>query len=93
MEPTVARPQWIYVVLRNNGYAVSKLAVEQMAQLWVERLPLFIVRPLNYTGLGQKEQFLIPKIASHSRNKKPTIELGSLDVWREFGDVRAVVDT
>ena len=75
-----------------NHYATSKLAMEYMARTYLDRLPLFFVRPFNYSGPGQAESFVIPKLLAHFAKRAEAVELGNLDVEREFNDVRFVCE-
>lgn len=73
-----------------NHYACSKLSMEHIALTYLDRLPIVLARPFNYTGPGQDPIFVVPKIISHCRDKKESIELGNLAVIRDFSDVRDV---
>lgn len=75
-----------------DHYATSKVAMEEMAKTFFKRLPIVIARPFNYTGPGQKGNFLIPKLVDHFAQKKPFIELGNLNIEREFNDVPMICD-
>lgn len=76
-----------------NDYGRSKHAMELAAAAWAGRLAALVVtRPFNYTGPGQDERFLVPKIAAAFRRRAATLTLGRTDVARDFSDVRDVVE-
>jgi nucleoside-diphosphate-sugar epimerase len=75
-----------------NHYGISKLAMEHVAATYFDKLDIIITRPFNYTGVGQAEHFLIPKIVTHYQDDKKTIELGNLHVAREFNSIAYVCD-
>ena len=75
-----------------DHYAMSKVAMEEMAKTFFDQLPIIIDRPFNYTGVGQHDNFLIPKLIRHFAQKAPAIELGNLLVEREFNDVATICE-
>jgi len=73
-----------------NHYAMSKLAMELLARNFQSRLPIVTTRPFNYTGLGHGAHFVIPKIVDHFVRRASVIELGNVEVYREYNDVRDI---
>ncbi len=71
-------------------YAISKFDMECIAENYRDALPLLITRPFNYSGQAQESRFLIPKLVRHFHERLPEIELGNIDIARDFSDVRWV---
>lgn len=76
-----------------NHYALSKLAMEKLAETYYDKLELIVTRPFNYTGPAQREEFVVPKIVSHFKQRKHEIELGNVDVARDFSSVDFIVES
>lgn len=76
----------------SNHYALSKTAMEMGCKFWAEQLRITVVRPFNYTGVGQQTRYLIPKLVKCFQRRESVAVLGNIDVQRDFGDVRSVVE-
>jgi len=85
------------LLMPRNPYAVSKVAAEGLCYQWsqTEKFEVIIVRPFNHIGPGQSDHFSIPNFAKQimeikKTNTAPIIEVGDIDVTRDFTDVRDV---
>jgi GDP-4-dehydro-6-deoxy-D-mannose reductase len=85
-------------LLPRSIYARSKAAAEAIFE---DVLPvqsrLVTVRPLNHTGGGQDERFVLPSFAAQIARIEaglavPKLQVGNLGVERDFLDVRDVID-
>ncbi len=81
-----------------NPYAVSKLAQEQLARLYVEAhgMDLVLVRSFNQIGPGQAPGFVVSdfarQVAGIERGERaPVVRVGNLTARRDFTDVRDAV--
>lgn len=81
-----------------SPYAVSKAAADLAAYQWSRAHGLDVVRmrPFNHTGPGQDPQYVCSDFARQlitvEHGDRPAqIEVGNLDVTRDFSDVRDVV--
>lgn len=75
-----------------NDYGRSKLAMEELARAFFDRLPIVLVRPFNYTGRGQAVHFVVPKLVEAFRARAAELDLGDTSVVRDFSDVRDVAE-
>jgi nucleoside-diphosphate-sugar epimerase len=75
-----------------HHYGASKLAVEEIARLYSQKLPVIVTRPFNYTGVGQTGDFIVRKIIRHFQEGAAEIRLGELQLERDFSDVEDVVE-
>jgi len=80
-----------YLLAPADHYGASKMAMEQVAQLFSNALPITITRPFNYTGPGQGKQFFVPKLVA-AYVAREDVRVGNLHVARDFSDIRTVVE-
>jgi len=78
-----------------NPYSLSKAAAEALCLRWSQResFSVVVARPFNLLGPGQDDRFGIANFAKQVvliklGRQAPLIEVGDLDVTRDFIDVR-----
>lgn len=87
-----------YPLRPRNPYAVSKVAAEALCYQWSQSatFEVVMVRPFNHVGPRQSTQFVVAGLAQQiaeikQAKRTPVVEVGNIDVTRDFTDVRDVV--
>lgn len=82
-----------------NPYAVSKIAAEALCYQWSQTGPFEVVmaRPFNHIGPGQAENFAVAGFAKQVAEialglRSTVIQVGDLNITRDFTDVRDIVE-
>jgi GDP-4-dehydro-6-deoxy-D-mannose reductase len=82
-----------------SPYGVSKVAAEALCGQWkqTEGLDVFVARPFNHIGPGQTDRFVVASFARQVAEiklglREPVIEIGDVEVTRDFTDARDVVE-
>ncbi|MDH5682879.1 MAG: GDP-mannose 4,6-dehydratase [candidate division WOR-3 bacterium] len=82
----------------SSVYALTKICAEEVADFFSNRhgLRITILRPFTHTGPGQSEKFVFPSVTKQiveieQGKRPPVIELGNIDVFRDYTDVRDMV--
>lgn len=78
-----------------SPYAESKVEQEMLCRQYSKKLKIIISRSFNHTGPGQSADFVWPsfarQIAEIEVGKRTELNVGNLDVERDFSDVRDIV--
>lgn len=74
-----------------NHYSVSKVMSEAYCRICPGAHEVVITRSFSCIGRGQRPDFLVPKIVRAFRQRLPVLELGNIEVRRDFVDIRDAV--
>ncbi|MFH1390649.1 MAG: GDP-mannose 4,6-dehydratase [Candidatus Margulisiibacteriota bacterium] len=85
-------------IIPKSPYAVSKAALDQLGRVYAKTygLKVIMARPFSHTGPRQTPTFFVPTVAKQVAELEKSgggeIKVGNLDIYRDFTDVRDVVD-
>jgi nucleoside-diphosphate-sugar epimerase len=75
-----------------HDYGMSKFCAEQWVHVYKDNLDFTILRPFSIVGVGMSMNFVVPKIAHAFAAQQKTIELGNVDVFRDYLDISTFCD-